>query len=151
MNIMLKQGDSIPEDIELKDHSGKLRKIGEFKGKRVIYYSYPKNFTSGCVNEAEKFRDSIKLYENADIEIIGISADSVESHAKFKAKYNLPFTLLSDPEKKFLKALGSIEAGKIKRRTWLVDKEGKVEKVFEKVSPTKHNAELCEYYMLKKE
>jgi predicted nucleic acid-binding protein len=74
---------------------------------------------------------------------------TLESHAKFKAKYDLPFTLLSDPDKKFLKALGSIEAGKIKRRTWLVDKEGKVERVYATVSPSKHNEELCEYYMLK--
>ena len=148
---MLKTGDHIPDEFELKDHDGKVRKISEFNGKRHLFYTYPKNFTPGCTTEAEKFRDSIKLYENADIEIIGISADSAESHAKFKAKYNLPFTLLSDPDKKFLKALGTIEAGKIKRRTWLVDKEGKVEKVYEKVSPTKHNSELCEYYMLKKD
>lgn len=112
-------------------------------------YTYPKDSTPGCTTEAKNFRDSIKEYENADIQIFGISADSVISHKKFAEKHNLPFTLLSDPDKKLLNALGSMEGGKIKRRTWLVDENGKIEKVFEKVSPTNHNAELCEYYMLK--
>lgn len=146
---MLKEGDLIPQDVELKDHEGKLRKIGEFKGKKTVFYTYPKDFTGGCTTEAKNFRDAMKLYEKADIQIVGISADSAESHARFKAKYELPFTLLSDPDKKFLKILGSLEGGKIKRRTWLVDETGKVEKVYEKVSPSKHNGELCEYYMLK--
>ncbi|MHA1718883.1 MAG: peroxiredoxin, partial [Promethearchaeota archaeon] len=107
--------------------------------------------TPGCTTEAKNFRDSIKDYENAGIRIIGISADSIKSHKRFAEKHNLPFTLLSDPEKKLLKMLGSLEGGRIRRRTWVIDKEGMVEKVFEKVSASKHNAELCEYYMFKKE
>jgi peroxiredoxin Q/BCP len=146
---MLKQGDQIPDDIQLFDHNGKLRQLSEFKGMRNVYYVYPKNFTPGCVTEAKHFRDAIKEYENAGIQIIGISADSPESHKKFKAKYKLPFTLLSDPKKIFLKKLGALEGQRIKRRTWLVDENGVVEKVYEKVSASKHNAELCEYYMLK--
>ncbi|MHA1612592.1 MAG: peroxiredoxin, partial [Promethearchaeota archaeon] len=109
----------------------------------------PKDNTSGCTTEAKNFRDSIKEYENADIRIVGISADSIKSHKRFAEKYELPYTLLSDPEKKFLKALGSIEGGRIKRRTWLVDEKGIVEKVYEKVSASKHNDELCEYFSLK--
>jgi peroxiredoxin Q/BCP len=147
---MLKKGEQIPDDIELKDHDGNVRKLSEFKGNRTIYYVYPKNFTPGCVTEAKKFRNAIKDYKNADIRIIGISADSPESHKKFKAKYNLPFTLLSDPKKIFMKELGSLQNGRIKRRTWLVDENGIVEKVYKDVSPSKHNNELCEYYSLKK-
>jgi len=145
---MLKQGDQIPDDIQLFDHDGKIRQLSEFKGKRNVYYVYPKNFTPGCVTEAKHFRDAIKEYENAEIQIIGISADTPESHKKFKAKYNLPFTLLSDPEKQFLKVLGAIEGGRIKRRTWIVDEKGVIEKVYEKVSASKHNTELCEYFTL---
>lgn len=146
---MLKEGDQIPDEIELKDHDGKIRRMSDFNGHKHLFYVYPKNFTPGCVTEAEKFRDAIKLYETAVIEIIGISGDSSESHAKFKARYNLPFTLLSDPDKNFITKLGAIEGGRIKRRTWLVNEKGVVEKVYETVSPSKHNEELCEYYMLK--
>ncbi|UYP44398.1 Peroxiredoxin [Candidatus Lokiarchaeum ossiferum] len=146
---MLKIGDFIPEALELNDQDNKTWKLSQLKGKRSILYTYPKDSTPGCTTEAKNFRDSIKEYENADIQIFGISADSVISHKKFAEKHNLPFTLLSDPDKKLLNALGSMEGGKIKRRTWLVDENGKIEKVFEKVSPTNHNAELCEYYMLK--
>ncbi|WP_371804994.1 peroxiredoxin [Candidatus Lokiarchaeum ossiferum] len=146
---MLKIGDFIPDALELNDQDNKPWKLSQLKGKRSILYTYPKDSTPGCTTEAKNFRDSIKEYENADIQIFGISADSVISHKKFAEKHNLPFTLLSDPDKKLLNALGSMEGGKIKRRTWLVDENGKIEKVFEKVSPTNHNAELCEYYMLK--
>ncbi len=148
---MLKEGDQLPDDIELKDQEGKKWKISDFKGKRTVFYTYPKDSTPGCTTEAQNFRDSIKEYENADIRIIGISADSVKSHKNFAEKNKLSFTLLSDPEKKFLKILGSLEGSRIKRRTWLADEQGVVEKVYEAVSPSKHNNELCEYYMLKKD
>jgi peroxiredoxin Q/BCP len=99
---MLQKGDQIPDRIQLYDHDGKFRQLSEFKGKRSVYYVYPKNFTPGCITEAQHFRDAIKEYKNANIQIIGISADTPESHRKFKAKYKLPFTLLSDPKKIFL-------------------------------------------------
>ncbi|MHA1646681.1 MAG: peroxiredoxin [Promethearchaeota archaeon] len=144
---MLKEGDKLTGEIELFDQDGILRKLADYKGKRTIFYTYPKDSTPGCTTEAKNFRDSIKDYENAGIRIIGISADSIKSHKRFAEKHNLPFTLLSDPEKKLLKMLGSLEGGRIRRRTWVIDKEGMVEKVFEKVSASKHNAELCELYM----
>ncbi len=146
---MLVKGDKIPDDTELFDQEGNILKIADFKGKRTVYYTYPKDSTPGCTTEAKNFRDSIKEYENADIQIVGISADPIKSHKRFAEKHELPFILLSDPEKKLLKALGSIEGGRIKRRTWLVDENGVVEKVYEKVSASKHNAELCEYFSLK--
>jgi thioredoxin-dependent peroxiredoxin len=146
---MLKEGDNAPEGIELQDQDGNLVKLDDLKGKKTIFYTYPKDNTPGCTTEAKNFRDSIKDYEGAGIRIIGISADSVTSHKNFATKYDLPFTLLSDPDKVLLKALGSIVGGKIKRRTWLVDESWKIEKAFEAVSPSKHNGQLCEYYLLK--
>ena len=145
---MLKEGDTIPEHFELFDQDGVLRKLTEFRGKRTVYYTYPKDSTPGCTTEAQQFRDSIQEYEKANISIVGISADSIKSHKKFAEKHNLPFILLSDPQKKFLEALGSLEGGRIKRRTWLADANGVIEKVYEKVSASKHNAELCEYFTL---
>jgi peroxiredoxin Q/BCP len=147
---MLRKGDEAPKGIKLPDQDGQIIDLDGFKGERLILYTYPKDNTPGCTTEAKRFRDSIKEYEKKGIKIIGISADTVASHKKFATKYNLPFTLLADREKILLQALGSLQAGRIKRRTWLVDKNWKIEKVFEKVSPIKHNGELCEYYLIEK-
>jgi thioredoxin-dependent peroxiredoxin len=147
---MLKIGDNAPTDIVLPDQDGKQVKLTDFKGKRLVIYFYPKDNTPGCTTEAQNFRDSVKLYEKAGIKIIGISADTVESHKNFATKYKLPFTLLADTEKKALNAFGSLEDGKIKRRTWLINKEWKIEKVYEAVSAAAHDGELCTYYGLKK-
>jgi peroxiredoxin Q/BCP len=147
---MLKEGDSAPTDLELHDQDDNLVKLAALKGQNLVVYFYPKDDTPGCTTEAKNFRDSIKEYEGKGIKIIGISADSVKSHKKFATKYDLPFTLLSDPEKKAAKAFGALEGGSVKRRTWLIDENWKIEKAFEAVSPSKHNGELCEYYLLKK-
>ncbi|MBN1801430.1 MAG: peroxiredoxin [Candidatus Lokiarchaeota archaeon] len=146
---MLKEGDVAPQNIELQDQDGNLVKLTNFKGKKVIMYFYPKDNTPGCTTEAKNFRDSIKDYEGKDIVIIGVSADSVKSHKNFQTKYALPFTLLSDPDKIAAKAFGALDGGTVKRRTWLIDEQWKIEKAFETVSPSKHNAELCTYYGIK--
>jgi thioredoxin-dependent peroxiredoxin len=148
--MMLNVGDDAPKNIELLDQDGKLVKLNDLYGQKLVLYTYPKDDTPGCTTEANNFRDSIKEYEAKGIRIIGISADSVNSHRKFATKYQLPFTLLSDPEKKLLKTLGSLDGTSIKRRTWLIDEQGKIEKVYESVSPSNHNNQLCEYYLLKK-
>lgn len=147
---MLKVGDSAPTDLELQDQDGVWHKFTEFKGKRLVVYFYPKDNTPGCTTEANNFRDAIAEYEKAGIKIIGISADSVESHKKFATKYNLPFTLLADPMKKAIEAFGALEEGKTKRRTWLIDANWKIEKVYDTVSAANHNTEICAYYLLKK-
>lgn len=146
---MLKQGDDAPKGIILPDQDGLLVELDKLKGQKIVLYTYPKDNTPGCTTEAKNFRDSIKEYDEKGIKIIGLSADTVASHKKFAEKFDLPFTLLADPEKKLLNALGSVEQGKIVRRTWLINEEWKIEKVFEKVSPTNHNGELCEFYMIK--
>lgn len=146
---MLKEGDNAPKNIELNDQEGNLIKLDDFKGEKLVVYFYPKDNTPGCTLEAKNFRDSIEDYNKKGIKIIGISADSVKSHENFVSKYQLPFTLLSDSEKKAANSFGAIEQGKVKRRTWLINENWKIEKAFEKVSPTKHNQELTEYYQLK--
>ncbi|TXT53873.1 MAG: Peroxiredoxin Bcp [Promethearchaeota archaeon] len=143
---MLKEGDKVPDNIELLNQDGDLIKLKDYKGKKLVVYFYPKDNTPGCTTEAINFRDSIKEYENKDIAIIGISADTVKSHKNFQTKYDLPFTLLSDPEKKAAKAFGAVVQGRVKRRTWLVNEDWVIEKTYETVSPSKHNNELCTYY-----
>jgi peroxiredoxin Q/BCP len=146
---MLKEGDNAPKNIELNDQDGNLVKLNDYMGEKIIVYFYPKDNTPGCTIEAKNFRNSIEDYAKNGIKIIGISADSVKSHEKFVSKYNLPFTLLSDSEKKAAKSFGALEKGRVKRRTWLINENWQIEKVFEKVSPMKHNQELNEYYHLK--
>ena len=146
---MLQKGDNAPKNIELNDQDGNLVKLNDYMGEKIIVYFYPKDNTPGCTIEAKNFRNSIEDYSKKGIKIIGISADSVKSHEKFVSKYHLPFTLLSDPEKKAAKSFGAWEKGRVRRRTWLIDENWKIEKVFEKVSPMKHNQELNEFYHLK--
>ncbi|QEE17352.1 peroxiredoxin [Promethearchaeum syntrophicum] len=146
---MLKEGDNAPKNIELNDQEGNLIKLDDFKGEKLVVYFYPKDNTPGCTLEAKNFKDSIEDYNKKGIKIIGISADSVKSHKNFVSKYEIPFTLLSDSEKKAAKSFGALEQGKVKRRTWLINENWQIEKAFEKVSPTKHIQELAEFYQLK--
>ena len=146
---MLKKGNPVPMNIELYNQDGQLIKLTDYKGQKLVIYFYPKDNTPGCTTEAKQFRDNIKEYEEKGIKIIGISADSVQSHKKFQTKYNLPFLLLSDPDKVAAKAFGALESGRVKRRTWLINEDWIIEKVYEKVSASKHNDELCTYYGLK--
>ncbi len=147
---MLQEGDLAPEDIELEDQNGDLIKLADFKGQRLVVYFYPKDDTPGYTTEAKNFRDNVQTYDDAGIKIIGISADSVASHKKFATKYDLPFTLLSDPEKIAIQIFGAWENNKIKRRTWLINADWQIEKVYEDVSPAGHDGELCAFYGLQK-
>lgn len=148
---MLKIGDKAP-DFKLKSDSGETLSLKDYKGKKVILYFYPKDMTSGCTKEACDFRDNIKKFEKKNTVVIGVSADSTSSHKKFKDKYDLPFTLLSDETKRMLKDYGvwqekSLYGKKymgIARTTFVIDEKGKIEKVFEKVKVDGHIDELLE-------
>ena len=98
---MLKAGDKAPEFSLVADNGEKIS-LKDYKGKKVILYFYPKDMTSGCTQEACDFRDSIKKFEKKNAVVIGVSPDDTKSHNKFKDKYELPFTLLSDESKKML-------------------------------------------------
>ncbi len=145
---MLKEGEKVP-DFSLPNQDGKVVKLSDFKGKTIVLYFYPKDDTPGCTTEAKNFRDHIDEYKGQNVEIIGISADSVKSHKKFLEKYNLNFTLLSDEDKKIADLFGALEGGSVKRRTWVIGPDGIVKKVYEKVSAANHNDELCAYFGIK--
>ena len=147
--ITLKEGDLAP-DFELKDQEGNAVKLADFKGKKVVLYFYPKDDTSGCTKEACDFRDSLKELKKSNVEVLGISNDDLESHRKFSEKFNLTFKLLCDVDKKVSKEYGVYELKNfmgreyygITRSTFIIDENGKVEKIFYKVNPENHIEEL---------
>lgn len=137
-------------DFELMDDSGKPRRLSEFRGKNVILYFYPKDDTPGCTKEACNFRDDYSAYEKAGVMILGVSPDSVESHVKFKNKFQLQFPLLADDGHKICdlygvwgpkKFMGKEYEG-VLRTTFLIDSEGLVKRVYEDVRPAEHSDEL---------
>ncbi len=141
-----------PSNFELPDQNGKVRKLSDFKGKWIVLYFYPRDNTPGCTKESCGFRDLAKEFEKKNAVIIGVSKDSVASHKKFVEKYHLNFLLLSDPEKKVLKAykawgmkkfLGRTFEGTL-RKTYLIDPRGEIKKIYEKVTPLNHAKEILE-------
>ncbi len=144
------QANTMAPDFVLPDETGKKRSLAEYKGKDVVLYFYPKDDTSGCTTEACSFRDDYSAYEKAGVVILGVSPDSTESHAKFKAKYQLPFPLLADEGHKVCELYGAWgkkqlygrEYDGVLRTTFLIGKDGKIKQVFEKVKPAEHSAEI---------
>ncbi len=136
----------------LDTDTGETVSLKDYKGQVVVLYFYPKDDTSGCTTEACEFRDSMPRFEGLNAVILGISPDSVKSHAKFKAKYELPFTLLADTEKVVAEAYGvwkekSMYGRKymgVERTTFLIDGKGILRQVFEKVKPAGHADAVAE-------
>ncbi|MCW8811143.1 MAG: thioredoxin-dependent thiol peroxidase [Ignavibacteriaceae bacterium] len=149
--MALKVGDKAPS-FKLKNQDGETISLSDLKGKPVVLYFYPKDDTSGCTKEACNFRDEFPKFGKMKAEIIGISADSVESHKKFAQKYKLPFNLLSDEKKEVIKKYGVWQEksmyGKkymgIVRTTFIIDSSGKIRKIFPKVKVDNHNKEVME-------
>lgn len=137
-------------DFELPDETGALRRLSDFRGKPVVLYFYPKDDTPGCTTEACNFRDDYSAYETAGVEILGVSPDTVKSHARFKEKYGLPFPLLADEDHKVcerydvwgLKKFMEREYMGVLRTTFLIDAEGQIVRVFESVKPAAHSGEV---------
>lgn len=146
---MLKEGDKAP-GFKLKDNKGNEISLKDYLGKDIVLYFYPKDDTSGCTKEACSFRDNYPEFQKLDSVVLGISADSEESHRKFISKYDLPFTLLSDPDKKVIEEYGvwkekSMYGKKymgIERTTFLIDKKGMIKKIFPKVKVDGHTDEI---------
>jgi peroxiredoxin Q/BCP len=144
MEIRVKVGDKAP-DFEGPIADGNRLGLKDFIGKKnVVLYFYPKDDTPGCTREACSFRDNLEPIKSMGAEIIGVSLDSVESHKKFSAKYHLPFPLISDSEKRIAKAYGVLRDAWIStnRVTFIIDKNGKIAKIFSKVDVTKHTEEV---------
>jgi peroxiredoxin Q/BCP len=147
--MTLSEGIKAP-DFELPDETNQPRKLSDFKGKTVVLYFYPKDDTPGCTIEACSLRDDYGEYDKAGVVILGVSPDSPKSHAKFKSKYNLPFSLLADENHQVCqlygvwgrkKAMGR-EYDSVFRTTFLIDAKGKILKVFKDVKPQGHSKEL---------
>ena len=121
--------------------------LKDFVGKKnVVLYFYPKDDTPGCTTEACSFRDNFDLVRKMGAEVIGVSLDSVESHKKFASKYKLPFPLISDKEKRIAQAYGVLRdtGTSASRVTFIIDKTGKIRKIFPKVDVTNHTEEVVE-------
>jgi len=150
---MISDGTSLPK-FQLSDSDGNTIKSNDLKGKKCVIYFYPKDFTPGCTVEADEFSRDHKKFQKAGIEIIGISKDDVESHKKFCEKMKIPYTLLADTKTEVSKLFGvwgkknfmGKEYMGIKRSTFLVNEDGKIFKVFEKVKPKGHSKEVLEAY-----
>lgn len=139
-------------DFKLLDDEGKETSLANFKGKMVLLYFYPKDMTPGCTTEACTLRDKMNDLKDLNVVVLGVSADSVESHKKFKAKEKLNFPLLSDPERKVLEMYsvwkeksmyGKLFMG-IVRESFLIGKDGVVIKHYSKVKPEKHAQEVID-------
>lgn len=145
----LKVGDKAP-GFSLRDQNGNSVSLDGYLGKKVIVFFYPKDDTPGCTVEVCNFRDDFELYEEKNAVLLGISKDGEESHKKFISKFNLPFTLLCDEDHAVAEAYGawgekSMYGRKymgIVRTTVVVDAEGNVEQIYEKVKPKDHSKDL---------
>lgn len=147
--MTIQAGQPAP-DFTLPDETGAPRRLSDLRGKPVVLYFYPKDDTPGCTKEACNFRDDYSAYQQAGVEIFGVSPDSPESHAKFKAKFHLPFHLLADPERQVIEMYGAWGLKKsmgreyegVLRTTYLIGADGKISKIFENVRPADHSAEI---------
>ncbi|MDP8012023.1 MAG: peroxiredoxin [Thermoplasmata archaeon] len=135
---MLKEND----DVSFLDEI-----LPEYKGKWIVLYFYPKDFTSGCTKEACNFRDKYDAIRKNGFEVIGVSVDAEESHKKFKEKYNLPFNLVSDSNRELIKRFGVENMGKARRTTFIIDPERKVRKVWGRVKVDNHAEEVINAIM----
>lgn len=148
---MLAEGTKAP-DFTLPDEEGIEVSLSSFRGKKVVLYFYPKDNTPGCTKEACSFRDVYDEILALGAVVIGMSADSRKSHTSFKNKFDLPFYLLSDPDKKVLELYEAIGEKKmygktyrgILRSTYIIDEEGTIIKAYPKVKPDDHAAEVLE-------
>lgn len=149
--MALKPGDEAP-DFQVTNQDGETVKLSDYRGKKVILYFYPKDNTPGCTAEACNLRDHYATLTKQGYEILGVSTDSAKSHKKFIEKQELPFSLLADTEKQIHEKYGTwVEKQMYGRKymgtarvTFVIDEEGKIEKVIEKVKTKDHAAQILQ-------
>lgn len=145
----LQEGTQAPEITATTD-TGETFRLADHRGKTVVLYFYPKADTPGCTTESCEFRDAIEDFRGVDAEIVGVSPDTPKAQAKFKEKFKLPFTLLADEDQSVSEAYGvwgekSMYGKKymgVNRTTFIIDGEGRIAKIFRKVKPEGHAAEV---------
>lgn len=148
---MLNTGDKAPAFTGVTDGDGKIS-LKDLKGRKVVLYFYPKDMTPGCTTEAQGFRDAIGDFEKTNAVVIGVSKDSVKRHDNFKAKYDLPFTLISDEDGKICEAYGVWQMKKnygreymgIVRSTFLIDEKGKIAEIWSNLRVKGHVDKVLE-------
>lgn len=149
MTTSLKEGQKAP-DFTGVNEKGETVSLGDFKGKKLILYFYPKDDTPGCTKEACSLRDDYKELKDAGYEILGVSPDKEAKHQKFIEKYSLPFSLIADTEKEILQAydvygpkmfMGKEVIG-VRRSTFIIDEEGTIEKIISKVKTKEHGQQI---------
>ena len=146
---MLTVGQKAP-DFTLNDKDGNPVTLSSFAGKKVVLYFYPRDNTPGCTKQACAFAAAYDAFKTKNVEVIGISKDSVASHVKFAEKYNLPFILISDPDRVAIEAYGVWQEKKmcgkvgmgVVRTTFIIDENGNIEKIMPKVKPDTNAAEI---------
>lgn len=134
------------------DDQGNPVTLATFRGRPVVLFFYPKDDTSGCTVEACSFRDNLPRFDDLDAVVLGVSPDSVKSHKKFKEKFDLPYPLVADEDKTIVNAYGvwgekSMYGRKymgVNRTTFIIDRDGKIARIFEKVKPENHAVEVAE-------
>ena len=148
--IELHEGALAP-DFAMRDVQGNISRLSDLKGKKdVVVYFYPEDFTPGCTTQAAEFSRDYEKFKEADIEIVGISPNEEESHEKFRQKMGIPYPLVADTEKDLSKSYGVYGLKKfmgreymgVNRSTFLIDKTGKIVKIFKKVRPAGHSQEV---------
>jgi thioredoxin-dependent peroxiredoxin len=147
--VVIEKGKPAP-DFELESDTGDTVKLSDFRGRSVVLYFYPKDDTPGCTTEACEFRDAYDVFRERGAEILGVSPDDVGSHGKFKTKYELPFTLLADPEHQVAEKYGvwgeRSSYGKtsmgITRSTFIIDPDGNVARAMLGIKPAGHASEV---------
>jgi peroxiredoxin Q/BCP len=147
--MTLNPGDIAPV-FSLPDAAGNVVSLADFRGRRVVLYFYPRDHTPGCTKEACGFRDIYSEYESRNIAVIGVSTDGAKSHAKFAAKYQLPFPLLCDSNAEMATAYGCYGLKKfmgkefmgITRSTFAIAPDGRIEKIYRKLKPESHAREI---------
>lgn len=151
--LHLKEGDPAPGFTAI-DQYGKPISLSDYKGRKVILYFYPKDNTPGCNAEACNLRDNHEVLDSKGFDVIGVSADNQASHVKFTDKFGLPFRLIPDTEKKIIKLYGvwgpkkfmGKEYDGIHRTTFVIDEEGKIEKIYHKVKTKEHAEQILESF-----
>ncbi|HEY9807875.1 MAG TPA: peroxiredoxin [Halomicronema sp.] len=133
---------NIAPDFSVKDTNGKTVSLSEFKGKTVVLYFYPKDDTPGCTKQAQSFRDSYAEYQDKEMVVLGVSRDDEASHKAFTEKYGLPFQLLADTDGFISKAYDVDGGGYAKRVTYIIDSEGKISQVLDKINTESHAKDI---------
>jgi peroxiredoxin Q/BCP len=149
--MMLSLGDKAPQ-LKLKDEQGRAVKLADFRGKKVVLYFYPRDLTPGCTKEACAFQEDLAEFEKRNAAVLGVSTDDARSHQRFREKYGLGFPLLTDAEHETAESYGVWQEKNmygrkvwgIKRTTFIIDEQGRIRHIFNKVSPAEHSREVLD-------